>query len=136
MDTFAGNPIDNLVLLAKADVPILGVCDDEDDLVPYEENMEVLRSHYLVLGAPVEVILKLGVGHHPHNLDDPKPIVDFVLRQQPEYAYIIPCGELAKHFRQVRRERKDESCSRWFHNGDAWLEGFRAGAIEAAFPLY
>lgn len=109
METFADNPIDNLAPLAEAGVPILGVCGDADDLVPYEENMEILRSRYLALGAPVEVILKPGVGHHPHSLDDPEPIVDFILRQQPEYEQFLHYtvrGSLLNSFVKFERERK------------------------------
>ncbi len=27
-----------------------------------------------------QVIHKPGVGHHPHGLDDPKPVVDFIVK--------------------------------------------------------
>ena len=30
----------------------------------------------------MKVILKPGVGHHPHSLKDPTPIVDFILQNQ------------------------------------------------------
>jgi hypothetical protein len=26
------------------------------------------------------LIVKKGIGHHPHSLKDPKPIVDFILQ--------------------------------------------------------
>ena len=57
MASFPGNPIDHLQPLAAAGVPILAVCGDSDQVVPYSENMEVLRNRYVALGGPVEVIL-------------------------------------------------------------------------------
>jgi pimeloyl-ACP methyl ester carboxylesterase len=79
---FAGNPVDALALkpLAKRKVPILSVCGDCDNTVPYEENTAILVEHYKSMNAPIEVILKYGVGHHPHSLEDPTPIVEFILK--------------------------------------------------------
>ncbi len=75
---FKGNPIDGLEPLAKARVPLLHVCGAADNVVPVEENTDVLEARYLKLGGKIQVIRKKGVGHHPHSLKDPKIIVDFV----------------------------------------------------------
>jgi hypothetical protein len=32
------------------------------------------------LGGEIQVLHKPGMSHHPHGLDDPTPVVDFVLR--------------------------------------------------------
>lgn len=80
MLAFTGNPIDNLAPLAKAGIPLLHVCGDADDVVPYPENTAILAERYKALGGTIEVILKPGVKHHPHSLKDAKPIVDFVLK--------------------------------------------------------
>lgn len=77
---FRGNPIDRLKPLADAHVPLLHVCGDADEVVPYEENTVVLKERYEKLGGKIEVIVKPGGKHHPHALDDPTPIVEFVLR--------------------------------------------------------
>lgn len=77
---FRGNPIDNLAPLAKARVPLLHVCGDADDVVPLEENTAILAERYRKLGGSIELIIKPGVGHHPHSLKDPSPIVQFVLK--------------------------------------------------------
>jgi len=76
--TFRG-PLERLRPLAAAGVPILAVCGDADRVVPYAENTAVLERRYRELGGPIEVILKLGVDHHPHSLKDPAPIVDFIV---------------------------------------------------------
>lgn len=77
------SPIDGLKPLAAERVPILSVCGDADDVVPLEENTRVLEQRYRELCGPIEVIAKPGVGHHPHSLKDPTPIVEFILRHVP-----------------------------------------------------
>jgi pimeloyl-ACP methyl ester carboxylesterase len=74
------NPVDTLEPLAKAGVALVHVVGDADDVVPVAENSGVVESRYRTLGGTVEVIHKAGVGHHPHGLDDAKPVVDFILR--------------------------------------------------------
>lgn len=76
---FKGNPIDNLEPLARAHVPIIHCAADADEAVPYEENTVVLKARYEKLGGHIEVIVKHGFKHHPHGLDDPTPLVDFIL---------------------------------------------------------
>lgn len=109
IDRFDGNPIDNLEPLAKAGVPIISVCGDSDRSVPIEENMMVMRKRYLALGGNVELIIKPGCDHHPHSLEDPQPIVDFIMRQQPEHKkfqhYTIR-GSLNNSFIKFERERR------------------------------
>ena len=85
MANFKGNPLDNLEPIAAAHIPIISVCGDSDQTVPYLENMDKVRTRYLELGGSVEVIIKKGCDHHPHSLTDPTPVVNFILRQQPEY---------------------------------------------------
>ena len=74
------NPVDNLAPLAAAKIPLLHVCGDADDVVPFAENTKLVEERYQALGGPITVIVKPGVGHHPHSLKDPQPIVDFVYK--------------------------------------------------------
>ncbi|MEM1295444.1 MAG: alpha/beta hydrolase [Verrucomicrobiota bacterium] len=75
---YRSNPIDQLEPLAKAGIPLLHVVGDADVVVPVAENTAILKARYLKLGGSIEVIHKPGVGHHPHSLEDPAPIVDFI----------------------------------------------------------
>jgi pimeloyl-ACP methyl ester carboxylesterase len=77
------NPVDNLAPLAKAKVPILSVCGDADEVVPFEENSKLVEERYKQLGGPIELIVKPGGKHHPHSLKEPTPIVDFILKHAP-----------------------------------------------------
>jgi pimeloyl-ACP methyl ester carboxylesterase len=77
---FRGNPIDNLMPLADAGIALLHVIGEDDLVVPVADNTAVIEKRYRALGGNITVIRKPGIGHHPHSLEDPKPIVDFVLK--------------------------------------------------------
>ena len=74
------NPVDHLEALAKGRVPVFAVIGDADEVVPVEENIDLLEKRLKELGGSIEVIRKPGGKHHPHSLKDPMPIVDFVLK--------------------------------------------------------
>jgi pimeloyl-ACP methyl ester carboxylesterase len=80
---FRGNPIDNLGPLAAAKIPLLHVVGEADDVVPVEENTAILERRYRALGGEIEVIRKPGI-KHVHGLDDPQPVVEFVLKHAAE----------------------------------------------------
>ena len=84
--TYDKNPVDRLAPLAAARVPLLHVYGDADDVVPWDENTGVLADRYRRLGGSIMLIAKPGVGHHPHGLDHPAPIVDFIAR----HASVVP----------------------------------------------
>lgn len=79
---YRGNPVDNLQPLAAAKVPLLHVYGEADTVVPWEENTGIVAERYRKLGGTIELIPKPGIGHHPHGLSDPAPIVDFILKHQ------------------------------------------------------
>jgi len=78
--TYGGNPVDQLKALADAKIPILHVVGDADVVVPVEENSAVIEARYKALGGNIKVISKPGIGHHPHALKDPTPIVAFFVK--------------------------------------------------------
>lgn len=58
------NPIDRLVPLALADVPIFHIHGDADEVVPLEHNSAELARRYGELGGRVELAVVPGEGHH------------------------------------------------------------------------
>jgi len=76
---FKGNPIDLTDKIAKAGFPMLHVVGDADDVVPVAENTGSFETKITKSGGTIKVIHKPGIGHHPHSLPNPQPIVDFVL---------------------------------------------------------
>ncbi len=108
-ETLAAYRPELLQPLAAHHIPVIAVCGDSDTDVPFNENMKIWRDRYSALGAPVELILKQGVGHHPHSLDNPEPIVDFILRHQPayeSYLHISPRGSLHNSWLKMQNHRK------------------------------
>ena len=77
---FKDNPIDNLEPLAEARVPVIHVCGAKDESVPMPENTDILAARYRALGGEITVIVKEDCGHHPHGLEDPTPVVEFILQ--------------------------------------------------------
>jgi pimeloyl-ACP methyl ester carboxylesterase len=80
---YGKNPIDNLKPLADARIPIIHICGDADEVVPYPENTAILKDRYEKLGGEIVVIIKKGLKHHPHGLEDPTPVVNFILKNTP-----------------------------------------------------
>jgi pimeloyl-ACP methyl ester carboxylesterase len=76
---FKGSPIDLIRKIAKAEFPMLHVVGDADDVVPVAENTALFEQKIREAGGLIQVIHKPGVGHHPHSLQNPQPIVDFIL---------------------------------------------------------
>jgi lysophospholipase L1-like esterase/pimeloyl-ACP methyl ester carboxylesterase len=75
------NPVDNLAPLAAAKIPIIHVVGDADEAVPVATNTAVIEKRYREMGGVMEVIHKPGGLHHPHALDDPTPLVEFVRKR-------------------------------------------------------
>ena len=65
--------------LIKHDVPLLNVCGSLDFVL---KNTKVIENVYHQAGGRISVMIKEGTAHHPHSLQDPKPIADFVEQAQ------------------------------------------------------
>ena len=75
------SPIDLLEPLAKAGVPILMVCGNNDHAVPYEENDAIMEQRYKALGGDIRVIVE-DKGHS-HGMNDPTPVLEFIRANAP-----------------------------------------------------
>ncbi|MGN6369615.1 MAG: alpha/beta hydrolase family protein [Phycisphaerae bacterium] len=77
------NPVDNLEPLAAAHIPIFFLAADADTLVSFEKNAKLAYDRYTQLGGPCILHIKHGMDHHPHSLDDPSPILQFIDEHTP-----------------------------------------------------
>ena len=96
------NPVDNLAPLAKAGIPIIHVVGMADTVVPVHENTQIAEERYQKMGGTFKVIRKEGVGHHPHSLKDPTPIVEFVTTQGQGSAN-LPADQIVSRTNFIRR---------------------------------
>jgi hypothetical protein len=70
--------------LTRRDVPLLHICGSLD---PLSGNHTLpIESIYQHLGGRISVIIKDGLGHHPHSLRDPTLIADFMTRSLEQAA--------------------------------------------------
>jgi alpha-mannosidase len=76
---YPSNPVDSLAPLAAAGLPIIAVYGAADVDLPPDENILLLKSRYEALGGSIKVIAKPTLGHHPHSLLDPGPLLAFIL---------------------------------------------------------
>lgn len=77
---FKNSPIDKVPEIVKGGYPMLHVVGESDDVVPVNENTGIFERDVKALGGSITVIRKPGVGHHPHSLVNPQPIVDFIMK--------------------------------------------------------
>ncbi len=78
--SFRENPIDKVRQIAQSNIPVISVVGCADTVVPYEENMKIFAKRLTQCGATVKVIEKPDCGHHPHSLENPQEICDFILK--------------------------------------------------------
>lgn len=75
---WSGNPVDHAAQVKG--IPMLHVVGQADQDVPVADNTDVFKERVQQAGGRVMVIRKEGVGHHPHSLQNPSTIVNFILR--------------------------------------------------------
>ena len=78
---FRKSPIDNMTPLIEHNIPVIMLYGNADNIVIYEENGKVLEQYYKEKDGNIKVIAKSMCGHHPHGLDDPTPIIEFIERE-------------------------------------------------------
>lgn len=76
--TFRGHPLDYIPAMIANRIPVVLVCGDSDQVVPFEENGKLLQDAYEKAGCPILSFLKPGCDHHPHGMEDNTPIIEFI----------------------------------------------------------
>lgn len=79
MLSYRDHPLDHVPTLVKNRTPVVLVYGDSDPVVPYHENGALLEAAYRAAGAPIVTYGKAGCAHHPHGLEDPTPVVDYIM---------------------------------------------------------
>lgn len=78
---YSGNPVDSLLRLVNHNIAMIHVIGEQDKVVPPSENALLVEARYKKLGGTIVVIKDKEKGHHPHGLEDPSPVVNFIVQQ-------------------------------------------------------
>lgn len=73
----AGSPINGCRQIAEHKIPMLLICGAADQIVHYETNGKRVAEEFKKAGGDLTEIVKPDGDHHPHGLDDPRPVVEF-----------------------------------------------------------
>ncbi|MBI6117852.1 GDSL-type esterase/lipase family protein [Salegentibacter maritimus] len=90
--TFQGDPIHKIKSIAQGGYPIFHIVGETDNLVPIAENTIPFEDGVKKYGGNIKTIYKPNNGHHPHSLQNPTPIVNFIMstNQQKVNFAIVP----------------------------------------------
>jgi len=77
-ENYPGQPI--FLADKLRDVPILYIYGEDDITVPAKDNAVVMIDRLTAAGNPPVVIKRPFWGHHPHGLDNPAFIADFIIK--------------------------------------------------------
>ena len=72
------NPVDKMDILIQNNIPVIMVYGDSDDVVPYDENGQILEEYYRKNNGNITVFGKENCGHHPHGLIDNTSIIELI----------------------------------------------------------
>jgi len=78
--SYRDHPLDKLPALVAHRIPVILVYGKADKTCPFHENGALLVKAYEGMGIDLAVYGKEGCGHHPHGLEDPAPIIDFLTK--------------------------------------------------------
>lgn len=78
--SFTDIPLNKAEKNAADGIPVIIVYGDADEDVPCKENALIYYERYARVSGKIRIIGKPGCAHHPHSLEDPAPITDFILR--------------------------------------------------------
>jgi len=79
------SPLNNYHRIAEDKVPILCIRSGQDQSVNPVTNIDILEKRLKEAGGDIQIVRRDLYGHHPHGLDDPQPLVDFILQHYPAF---------------------------------------------------
>ncbi|NCI46573.1 GDSL-type esterase/lipase family protein [Sediminibacterium soli] len=122
-DNFSNSPLNNAAKIARLGIPLLHVVGDADEVVPVSENTAPFEERIKAAGGSINVIHKPGVNHHPHSLQNPTPVVDFILRATGYKTNFASVAAPAAEYR---------SAAGWTEGYDWWRQNADIDSLLAA----
>ncbi|MBV7529234.1 GDSL-type esterase/lipase family protein [Chitinophaga sp. sic0106] len=110
------SPLNNAAAIAKLGFPMLHVVGDADSLVLVSEHTTPFEQQVKAAGGNITVIHKPGIGHHPHSLANPRPIVEFMLAATGHKINFARKPIPAAEYRSAAGWKKD--CGWWEQHAD------------------
>ena len=74
----AENAACNISILVDNKIPVLLLSGGADTIVPYERNGKIIKDTYRRWGIPLKSVVRPHSGHHPHGIDNPYPVAEFI----------------------------------------------------------
>lgn len=71
-------PYDRIHTLVENRIPVAMTAGDSDKIVPYVENGRYIEEAYRGTDIPFFLTIVPGRDHHPHGLEDPTPVIEFI----------------------------------------------------------
>lgn len=78
LENFNGNPINNLDEFFSLNIPLMIVAGGSDEVVHYDKNSQIVIEYCKKNNIDLVYFVKPECMHHPHSLEDVKPIIDFI----------------------------------------------------------
>lgn len=75
---YQDNACNNITPLAKNKIPVMLLSGGADDIVPFQRHGKIIKDVYKRWNAPIKSVVRPNSGHHPHGIDNPVPIVDYL----------------------------------------------------------
>ena len=77
---FKDKPVDNFEEFFSYGIPVMLLAAQQDEVVSHEMCSKKMIEYCKENGIDIKVILKPEGKHHPHSLEDPTPIIEFVTK--------------------------------------------------------
>ncbi len=127
--TFKNNPIDNLERLAKSGVAMLMIIGDKDTTTPFEKHGKIYKERFFDSGGNLRLIVRKGKAHHPHGLDDPSEIVQFIEQAYKENEAFNRTAQDYKKFNVIKNRAGIKNAFEKFSKTRSGTVAFVGGSI-------
>lgn len=74
------SPNNSCTVIAQAGIPVIAIRHGADKVVSNKNNFDVFARNFQAAGGSLTVIDHADYEHHPHGMENPAPLTDFILK--------------------------------------------------------
>ena len=74
------SPNNSCKVIAKAGIPVIAIRHGADKVVSNKNNFDVFARNFQAAGGKLTVIDHADYEHHPHGMENPAPLAEFILK--------------------------------------------------------